>query len=327
MKKIFYLIALILFWITIPVSAEEIGFREYTIKKGDTLWDISNNELDNPFFWPRLWQENPHIKDPDLIFPNDKIRIPPKERLISVIKPAVKETPSTTVVSKPEIKPEIKEVLKEIPKRYIIDKNLFIGSGWISKEFPSIGEIITSLDARILVGKNEIIFLKTSIKADSGDRFLVIRNVKEVKHPKTNDTLGYLIKVPGIVEVIEKKDNLLKAKVIVSYEEIEIGDGLLPYKELEPPLAPVIARTPDISGYIVASSRNSELVTTGDIVFLDKGENHGVRIGDVFSVFAETTTTTPIAKLQIVDLKPEISKAVLLNALQEVTIGERWGKE
>jgi hypothetical protein len=324
MKKISYLLALILFWITIPVSAEEVDFKEYIIKKGDTLWDISNNELDNPFFWPRLWQENPHIKNPDLIFPNDKIRIPPKEMVVPLIKPAVKEVPPTAVVSKPELK----EVLKETPKRYIIDKNLFIGSGWISEEFPSIiGEIVTSLDARILVGKNEIIFLKTSIKAERGDKFLVIRNVKEVRHPKTNDALGYLIKVPGIVEVIGKKDNLLKAKVITSYEEIEVGDGLLPYKELEPPLAPTIARTPDISGYIVASSRNSELVSTGDIVFLDKGEDDGVRIGDVFSVFAKTAITTSIATLQIVDLKPGISKAVLLNALQEVTVGERWGKE
>ncbi|MBU0768068.1 MAG: LysM peptidoglycan-binding domain-containing protein, partial [Proteobacteria bacterium] len=32
----------------------EAGFY-YTVKKGDTLWDLSTQFSDNPWLWPNLW--------------------------------------------------------------------------------------------------------------------------------------------------------------------------------------------------------------------------------------------------------------------------------
>lgn len=52
------------------------GETSYTIKKGDTLWDISEGYLKNPFLWSALWGKNKYIKNPDLIFPGDKLIIP-----------------------------------------------------------------------------------------------------------------------------------------------------------------------------------------------------------------------------------------------------------
>ena len=48
----------------------------YIIVKGDTLWDISNSFLKDPFLWPLIWKVNPYIANPDLIYPGQKIRIP-----------------------------------------------------------------------------------------------------------------------------------------------------------------------------------------------------------------------------------------------------------
>ena len=45
----------------------------YFVKEGDTLWDISDEYLNNPFAWPDLWENNQHIKDPHWIYPGDSI--------------------------------------------------------------------------------------------------------------------------------------------------------------------------------------------------------------------------------------------------------------
>ena len=50
--------------------------KDYEVRKGDTLWSISSKEISDPLSWPKIWKENPEIKNPDLIYPGQKIRLP-----------------------------------------------------------------------------------------------------------------------------------------------------------------------------------------------------------------------------------------------------------
>jgi hypothetical protein len=66
---VFLLLPLIAF-----AEAKEI--KVYKVIKGDTLWDITKAELNDPFLWPKVWNENPGIVNPDLIYPDQMIKIP-----------------------------------------------------------------------------------------------------------------------------------------------------------------------------------------------------------------------------------------------------------
>ena len=71
--KISVLVFLILPLITFAEAKE---LKDYKIIKGDTLWDITKQELNNPFLWPKVWEENAWIANPHLIYPDQMIRIP-----------------------------------------------------------------------------------------------------------------------------------------------------------------------------------------------------------------------------------------------------------
>ncbi len=61
--------------VAMEIELREDHPREYVVQEGDTLWDIAGRFLTRPWQWPAIWQANPQIDDPHLIFPGDVISL------------------------------------------------------------------------------------------------------------------------------------------------------------------------------------------------------------------------------------------------------------
>jgi len=51
------------------------GAKTYTIKRGDTLWALAQQQLGNAYLWPQLWESNTWITDAHWIYPGDVLLI------------------------------------------------------------------------------------------------------------------------------------------------------------------------------------------------------------------------------------------------------------
>ncbi len=84
-----------------PLNIKPDAPQTYVVVKGDTLWDISALYLDSPWLWPRLWQINPDIDNPHLIYPGDKLSLVWKngQPMLS-LKPVVTLSPKARITEK-----------------------------------------------------------------------------------------------------------------------------------------------------------------------------------------------------------------------------------
>ena len=323
MKKIFYFLVLVSICAITAVNAEDESSREYIIQKGDTLWDISDSELKDNFLWPKLWNVNPQIDNPDLIYPGISIIIPSREELMRMTMP-----PRKSPVVKKRKKKRSAVIVPEIEKKkFLVDRNLYLASGWIDDSYPGKGEIVSTPTGRVMVGHDEMVYINTDKETSAGDRYLVIKKVKMVNHPESKEMLGHQIRVAGIIEVTGRDNGQAKATVLESYENVHVGDGLIPFHGIDLPKVIKEPRTPYNSGYIVESHMNLKVVRPGHIVFVDKGENDGINIGDVFTVFSESPVKRPVGEMQVVSLRPTTSGAVITDSIGEIFVGSIWGKK
>jgi len=46
----------------------------HVVKKGDTLWALSQHYYGSPWAWPQVWSLNPQVENPHWIYPGDQIR-------------------------------------------------------------------------------------------------------------------------------------------------------------------------------------------------------------------------------------------------------------
>ena len=77
-RKLFVLLAGML--VTVAVYAAGAQLRanhpdSYVVRRGDTLWDISAKFLSKPWLWPEIWQANPQVRNPHLIYPGDVLNL------------------------------------------------------------------------------------------------------------------------------------------------------------------------------------------------------------------------------------------------------------
>ncbi|MEW6067840.1 MAG: LysM peptidoglycan-binding domain-containing protein [Nitrospirota bacterium] len=317
-------------------------YKDYIVQKGDTLWDISNKELINPFFWPKVWKENPEIENPDRIYPYQKIRIPysllKEEMFEAMPKTEVEVKPETTPEVTPEVLPETKpeieiakekpveeiakpEIVKPVKKEYLVDKNLLIASGYIADSIPCAGKIIDSPTNRTLLGKNDYAYIKTKSPAKAGDKFYIIRAVEKVAHPVYGNSIGYLIEILGVAEVVEEGDEP-KIKITVSFDEIEIGSILDNFYEIESPLAPETPRMPDIDCFVVTTKQLRAITGMLDIVFIDKGTKDGLQSGDLLVSLLPDKHKITNGLLQIIYPRESTSTAIVRKSKNEITKGD-----
>jgi hypothetical protein len=276
--------------------AEEIVLQpnhpeRYVVQKGDTLWGISGTFLQKPWYWPEIWQDNPQIKNPHLIYPGDVLALvyvdgQPYVTIDSRGKRTVKLSPEARVEALDMAIPTIPlDIIHPfLTGNRVLPKNIFRTAPYI------VGIAGNHMSA----GADNSIYVIGIDNETKYSRYAVYKPGTIYKNPaRPREALGYeaVYLGEGVVEQYGHPSIIYLQK---SRAEIVIGENVLPVdtnKTFDTNFMPK-SSTVSRPGNIISVMTNAldtgvNMVGAMDVVVIDIGLDDGVEVGDVFNIYQQ----------------------------------------
>lgn len=261
----------------------------YVVKEGDTLWDIASLFLDEPWRWPEIWERNPQVENPDLIYPGDvlslvyvngspRIMLERGERQVVRLSPEVRESPLLSPI--PVIPRQALNGF--LAQNRIVDRAVFEASPYI----------LSSTTDNLIMGAGHEIYVRGQWSSNI-NQYEVFRLGPAYIEAGSKEVLGQEAIHLGAINILaDEGDGLKRAMILSSDEELKAGDRLLPRESnpIDPsffPTSPAEAVEGQIIGLLGKESQAAQF----DTVVLNRGARDGLRVGDVLTI---ERTATPV---------------------------------
>lgn len=238
----------------------------HTVRKGDTLWGICDFYFRNPYQWPRVWAYNPQIQNPHWIYPGDQVKLRGGGGLLGDSANNNNVAPSVASGS------GLVDRRRQVPPDTIFLRN----QGYIDDETNNWGVLNGSVEDKLILSDNDEVYLRIG-----SDHDVKIGQDLTVYRPLRSAGGGKLIEIQGTVKVDQwnPKERVARARITESLDAIERGARVGPIQrrfEVVPPAR----NDKDVEATILTSIHSNVMYAQNQVVFIDKGEEAGLKPGN-----------------------------------------------
>lgn len=280
----------------------------YTVKRGDTLWDLAKLFLTSPWRWPELWGMNlDEVRNPHRIYPGQQLvleRDGDRARL-RLARGGADAPPTDTIRLSPRVRVEaLADSALPTLQPHLIEP--FLAEPLIVEEgvLERAPRIVAAPENRVLITRGDRVYARGGsesplmVKAPGGDGYRVFRNAVPLRDPVTRAILGYEAQYVGSALLVRGEDTApvpenetrqlpvaATLDIVTARSEMRVGDRLLPEPGRQ--LVSYTPRAPEgkVDGAVVSMYGDSvALAGQNQVVVINKGTADGLAPGHVLAI-------------------------------------------
>ena len=283
------------------VGADEVQIRSdnpgsYTVVKGDTLWDIAGRFLTRPWQWTEIWESNPQIENPHLIYPGDVIALKyvDGKPTLSVVDADSAGSGNTVQVAPAadrtvKLSPAIRETMHSdaihpIPLDAI--QQFLSRPQVVSKEqLGTAAYIVGSQDEHLTFGSGHRVYVRGTGEVNTR-KFGIYRQGAAYVDPASQEILGYEAEHIGDA-IIERLGDPATFLIVNASKEVLKGDRLI--AQNEDVIPEFVPRPPngEVDGKIISVMNGVNQIAQHQVVVLNRGDADGLQPGHVLAIFQD----------------------------------------
>ena len=250
----------------------------YTVKRGDTLWDIAAVFLKDPWFWPEIWQINPQVENPHLIYPGDVLSL--------AVGAGGDAHVFISQYSGARLQPRLRSEAIDGP----IDNIPFSAiAAFLTKptvltkdEALKAPHIMAFRDHHMIGGTGHEIYVR-DLNAPLNQRFAVMHVGEEIRDPEDNKVVGYQAAYVATA-VVSAPGDVAKAVLTEGAREALEGDRLISQDGDVPLTFQPHAPNSQVTGQIIGIADDATQIGQYQVVVINRGTKHGLAPGAVLAV-------------------------------------------
>ena len=250
----------------------------YTVKRGDTLWDIAAVFLKDPWFWPEIWQINPQVENPHLIYPGDVLSLAYGANGDAHV--------SISQYSGARLQPRLRSEGLDGPVDALpysaIAAFLSKPSVLVEEQILSAPHILAFRDQHMIGGTGHEAYVQ-NLNAPLNQRFTVMHVGEPIVDFETNELIGYQAAYVATA-VVNNPGKITKTVLTEGAREALRGDRLIAQEGDVPLTFTPHAPKGQIDGQIIAIADEATEVGQYQVVVLNRGDRHGLTTGAVLAV-------------------------------------------
>ena len=298
--------------------------EKHLVRKGDTLWDLSQSYFRNPWYWPKLWAQNPVITNPHWIYPGDVLRLRPPEG-------SAPRLPASMASAGMPMK---------ISKDGLVDSGLHLRqTGFVEPgELRAAGTISASKEEKIMLTTLDEAYVRFDEGSTPkvGERYSIYRVERNVKR-QDGEMIGAVVLIVGELEIRTAAKGMSRAVIVEANNPIERGFRVGPLRRRFD-MVEAVPDTEDVDARVAAALVLSEMMGEAQVLFIDRGRDDGLKVGNRLMVVRRGDGYQPrmrfipeedkrfprelLGEILLVDVRGKTSTAVVLRSIHEVEVGD-----